>query len=138
MLQRQQTTQRDLAVLFSKNSPGVKTQTEESETQDPTHIEARPRPLMGAVERLQKRTEFIQKDPMVKALTDKIVELELQLMELSLNLAPNHPSGGSKHDLLEIVSRRLAERKHEIGQQFDDAVEEEMAAQSASGRWQGR
>jgi len=87
---------------------------------------------MGAVERLQKRTEFIQKDLMVKALTEKIVALELQLLELSLNLAPNHPSGGSKHQLLQIMSERLAERQHEIGRQFDDAVEEENQAETAS------
>lgn len=105
------------------------------ETIVPETLEAKPvagRPPMGAVERLQKRTEFIQRDPMVKALTEKIVELELQLMEFSLDRGSEHPSAASAQKMLAVVSRRLAKQTHEIGRKFDDAVEEEMAAQSAS------
>ncbi len=87
---------------------------------------------MGAVERLTKRTQFIQSDPMVKALTEKIVALELQLMEYSLDLGSDNPAVASTQKMREIVSRRLAEQKHEIGRKFDDAVKEETAEQSSS------
>ncbi len=91
-----------------------------------------PRPAMGAVERLQKRTEFIQNDPMVAALTAKIVELELQLMEYSLDMGPDHAHVESTHKMLDIVSRRLRGQTDEIGHRFDQAVEEENQAAAGS------
>ncbi|MCP4452656.1 MAG: hypothetical protein GY809_14435, partial [Planctomycetes bacterium] len=86
------------------------------------------RPAMGAVERLQKRTQFIQNDPMVKALTAKIVELELKLMEYSLDMGPDHAHVESTHKMLDTVSRRLRGQTDEIGHRFDQAVEEENQA----------
>jgi hypothetical protein len=107
----------------------------EKKPETPKAVPAKPTaksPRMGAVERLTKRTQFIQSDPMVKALTEKIVELELQLMEYSLDMGPDHAHVQSTQKMLEIVSRRLAARTDSIGQQFDIAVEEEMEAGSAS------
>ena len=85
---------------------------------------------MGAVERLEKRTAFIQNDPMVKALTEKVVDLELKLMEYSLKQDSNHPNIQSTQRMLTTIQRRLEEQKYRIGMEFDEAVKEEIQARS--------
>jgi hypothetical protein len=87
---------------------------------------------MGPVERLEKRTAFIQTDPMVKALTEKSVDLELKLMEYSLDVEADNPKIQSTQKMLAMLRQRLEEQKRRIGEQFDQAVEEEQQTRSTN------
>ncbi len=101
----------------------------EKKPETPKAVPAKPTaksPRMGAVERLTKRTQFIQSDPMVKALSDKMVELELQLLAYSLEMDSNHPSIVGSQKMLKAVQIKFDEQKHRIGLLFDQALDEEM------------
>ncbi len=84
------------------------------------------RPTMGPVERLIKRTEFIQNDLMVKALMQKQIELEMELMDQGDALTSNNPASRILQLKLETISKRLDQQKNMVGQQFDRAWEEEQ------------
>ena len=84
------------------------------------------RPTMGPVERLIKRTEFIQNDPMVKALVQKQIELEMELMDRGEAFTSDHPTNQVLQQKLDIISKRLDQQKTMVGQQFDRAWEEEQ------------
>ncbi len=77
-------------------------------------------------DQLIKRTEFIQNDAMVKALVQKQVDLEMELMDLGEKITPDNLSHQHLQRKLETVLQRLEEQKERVGQIFDQAWEAEQ------------
>jgi capsular exopolysaccharide synthesis family protein len=78
-------------------------------------------------ELLKMRRDYINEDTSVTALTDRITELEQELVVARQTLSPTNPEIQNKVQLLEALKGRLEERKQEASKDFDDLVAKETA-----------
>ena len=78
-------------------------------------------------ELLKMRRDYISEDPSVTAMTDRITQLEQDLVAARQALSPANPEIQNKVQLLEALKGRLAERKQEASKDFDDLVAKETA-----------
>ncbi len=78
-------------------------------------------------ELLKMRRDYINQDTSVTALTDRITELEQDIVVARQALSPTNPEIQNKVQLLEALKQRLDERKSEASKDFDDLVAKETA-----------
>ena len=78
-------------------------------------------------ELLKMRRDYINEDTSVTALTDRITELEQEIVVARQALSPTNPEIQNKVQLLEALKQRLDERKQEASKDFDDLVAKETA-----------
>jgi capsular exopolysaccharide synthesis family protein len=78
-------------------------------------------------ELLKMRRDYINEDTSVTAMTDRITELEQELVAARQALSPTNPEIQNKVQLLEALKQRLEERKQEASKDFDDLVAKETA-----------
>ena len=79
-------------------------------------------------ELLKMRRDYINEDTSVKTLTDRITELEQEIIVAKQALAPKNPEIENKIQLLDALKERLDQRKGEASQAFDDLVAKETLA----------
>ena len=78
-------------------------------------------------ELLKMRRDYINEDPSVTALTDRITESEQEIVAAKQALSPTNPEIQNKVQLLEALKQLLEERKQEASKDFDDLVAKETA-----------
>jgi len=76
-------------------------------------------------ELLKMRQDYITADPTIKALAEKLAEMEMELVLARQTMAPDHPEIKKKISLLQALKRRLDEEKREIARSFDDLMAKE-------------
>lgn len=74
---------------------------------------------------IERRTEYINSDPMIQQLTSSIVQLEWALIEAGQALGPEHWSLKQKQELLDAFRSRLEEKQKELAKSFDDVISTE-------------
>ena len=79
-------------------------------------------------ELLKMRRDYINEDTSVKTLTDRITELEQEIIVAKQALSPTNPEIENKVQLLEALKERLEQRKGEASKAFDDLVAKETVA----------
>ena len=75
---------------------------------------------------LERRTEYVNSNPMIQELTGKIVQLEQELIEAKQTLGPGNPILRQKEELLTAFRSRLDERKQELEKEFENVVSNEV------------
>jgi capsular exopolysaccharide synthesis family protein len=75
---------------------------------------------------LERRTEYVNSNPMIQELTSRIVQLEQQLIEAKQTLGPGNPALKQKEELLTAFRSRLEERKQELEKEFENVVSNEI------------
>jgi len=73
------------------------------------------------------RYEFINADPIFQVLSSNITQLDQGLIVAKQTLAPTNPELKRKAELLEVLKRRLEEKRNELGKTFDDLMTQELA-----------
>ena len=72
------------------------------------------------------RQQYINNDSRVKFLSEKITEVENELIELRQKFTQSHPDVRKKAALLRAWKNALLERKKEVGKSFDDIMTKEI------------
>ena len=80
-----------------------------------------------AGELLKMRRDYINEDPAVVAFTQKITQLEQELIVARQTLSPMNPELSRKTELLRILKEHLENRKQEASNAFDALVVKETA-----------
>jgi capsular exopolysaccharide synthesis family protein len=75
---------------------------------------------------LKMREEYINKDPMVNALTINIAQFDQGLIVAKEVLAPNNPELQRKTQVLEALKARLEQHKEKANRKFDDLMSKEL------------
>ena len=83
--------------------------------------------VISAEELLKMRRDYINQDPAVVAFTEKITELEQELIVAKQNLSTTNPELLRKEQLLETLKKHLEDRKQEASGAFDELVAKETA-----------
>jgi len=80
-------------------------------------------------ERLKMRQEYVNSDATVKALAERIAEVEMELLLAKQTKGGDNPEVKNKINLLKALKVRLVEAKDEVGRAFDRlmAVEDDKA-----------
>ncbi len=78
-------------------------------------------------ELMKMRQQYINRDPSVVRLSERIAELEHSLIIARQTLTPTNPELILQSELIEIMKTRLVERKDEASKEFDDLLSEEVA-----------
>ena len=78
-------------------------------------------------ELIKMRYGFTNADLMVQTLTTNVAQLEQNLIIAQQELAQTNPELKRKAKLLETLTKRLEERREEVGQKFDEMVAKEFA-----------
>jgi len=73
-------------------------------------------------ERLKMRQEYVNSDATVKALAEKIAEVEMDLLLASQEKGGDHPEIKRNVNLLEALKVRLGEAKDEVGVAFERLI----------------
>jgi len=74
---------------------------------------------------LERRTEYVNSNPMVQELTRSIVQLEQQLIEARQTFGPGNPALKQKEELLTAFQSRLGQTKQEVEKDFENVVSNE-------------
>ncbi len=74
---------------------------------------------------LERRTQYVNSNPMVQELTRSIVQLEQQLIEARQTFGPGNPVLKQKEELLTAFQSRLEQRKKEVEKDFENIVSNE-------------
>ncbi len=82
--------------------------------------------VMVPGELLQMRKGYINDDPMVRVLTENIVQMEQQLIVARQMFTPTNPELKRKAELLEALQERLEQRKEELGKSFEELIAQEV------------
>jgi capsular exopolysaccharide synthesis family protein len=82
---------------------------------------------IAPAELLKMRRDYINQDTSVTALTDRITELEQEIIVAKQTLSPANPEIENKVQLLDALKQRLDGRKQEASKDFDDLVAKETA-----------
>jgi capsular exopolysaccharide synthesis family protein len=90
-------------------------------------LEATGEQGMAPEQLLTLRHDFINADLMVQTLTTNSAQVEQDLIVVKQNLAPTNPELQRKTELSETLTRRLEERRQEVGQSFDQMIVKELA-----------
>ena len=83
-------------------------------------------------ERLKMRQEYVNSDATIKALAEKIAEVEMELILADQTKGGDNPEVKNKINLLKALKLRLSEAKDRVGQAFDRL----MAVQAEKARLQ--
>jgi hypothetical protein len=79
---------------------------------------------IASEETLKARQEYVNNDPVIKAMAEDIAELELELLAAKQTMAENHPTVRKKAELLKVLKERLRERKDELHRTFDSIAKD--------------
>ncbi len=82
---------------------------------------------IAASDLLAMRQEYINQDPEVVSLTERITELSQELIIANQNLTEANPEVQRRADLVKMMREHLAERKQEASKDFDDLVARETS-----------
>ncbi|TSA53189.1 MAG: polysaccharide biosynthesis tyrosine autokinase, partial [Planctomycetaceae bacterium] len=80
-----------------------------------------------AGELLKMRQDYINEDPAVVAFTQRITQLEQELIVAGQTLSPTNPVLSQKTELLRILKKHLDDREQEASNAFDNLVAKETA-----------
>lgn len=75
---------------------------------------------------LDRRTQYINSNPMIQELTRSIVQLEQQLLAAKQMLGPGNPTLKQQESLLEASRSRLAEKQQELEKDFETVISKEV------------
>jgi capsular exopolysaccharide synthesis family protein len=78
-------------------------------------------------ELLKMRRDYINQDTSVTALTERITQLEQEIIVAKQSLSPTNPEIQNKVQTLDALKQRLDERKQEASKDFDNLVAKETA-----------
>jgi myosin heavy subunit len=78
-------------------------------------------------ELLKMRQDYINADPTIKALAEKVAQVEMELLLARQTSAESSPEITNKTRLLQGLKKRLDELKNEVGRSFDELMAEETA-----------
>jgi type II secretory pathway component GspD/PulD (secretin)/beta-lactamase regulating signal transducer with metallopeptidase domain len=78
-------------------------------------------------ELLKMRQDHINNDPTIKALAEKLAQVEMELLLARQTSAESSPEITNKTRLLQGLKKRLDELKNEVGRSFDELMAEETA-----------
>lgn len=78
-------------------------------------------------ELLKMRRDYINQDTSVTALTERITQLEQEIIVAKQSLSPTNPEIQNKVQTMEALKQRLGERKQEASKDFDDLLTKETA-----------
>ena len=73
---------------------------------------------VSAQDRLKMEQEYVNNDASVKALAERMAQVEMELLLAKQTQTGDHPEVKSKSDLLMALKERLAEGKDEVGMAF--------------------
>lgn len=97
------------------------------------NLEAQVQFLQGTQEQtvtpdvvIEKRTVYVNSDPMIQYLTSRIVQLEQEQIEAKQTLGPGNPLLGQKEELLAAFRLRLEEKKRELEKDFEAVMSNEV------------
>jgi hypothetical protein len=82
-------------------------------------LEQGKEPSLSPQERIKMRQEHVNSDATVKALAERIAQVEMDLVLARQTKGDDHPEVKSQVNLLKALSNRLAEAKAEVGEVFD-------------------
>ncbi len=82
-------------------------------------------PAIKPQEMQKIRQEYINNDPRVKSLSEKIANAEAELIAARQKFTPSHHEVQKKALMLQFLKKRLDESKKEVGRSFDDTITEE-------------
>jgi beta-lactamase regulating signal transducer with metallopeptidase domain len=83
-------------------------------------------------ELLKMRQDYINADPTIKALAEKVAQVEMELLLARQTSTESSPEITKKANLLQALNKRLDELKYEVGRSFDEL----MAKETAKGKQQ--
>jgi type II secretory pathway component GspD/PulD (secretin) len=76
---------------------------------------------------LKMRQDYTNNDPTIKALAEKVAQVEMELLLARQTSAESSPEITNKTRLLQGLKKRLDELKNEVGRSFDELMAEETA-----------
>ncbi len=76
---------------------------------------------------LERRHEFVQNDILVQMLTERIAQLEEELISAGQILSEDNPKLKQRAELLEAFKAKLEEHREEVEKTFDESVAEEIS-----------
>jgi succinoglycan biosynthesis transport protein ExoP len=94
------------------------------------YLEHGTQPAVEPAQAVQRRSEYINSNPMIQQLTSSIVELERELIEAKQTLGHEHWTLKQKQDLLDAFRARIEEKRQELGKSFDDMISIEASKNS--------
>ncbi len=83
-------------------------------------------------ELLRMRQDYINSDPTIKALAEKVAQVEMELILVRQTSTESSPEVAKKVNLLQALNKRLDGLKNDVGQSFDEL----MAKEAAKGKQQ--
>jgi len=83
-------------------------------------------------ELLKMRQDHINSDPTIKALAEKLAQVEMELLLARQTSTESSPEVAKKVNLLQALNKRLDGLKNDVGQSFDEL----MAKEAAKGKQQ--
>jgi len=83
-------------------------------------------------ELLRMRQDYINNDPTIKALAEKVAQVEMELLLARQTSTESNPEIAKKTNLLQALNKRLDGLKNDVGQSFDEL----MAKEAAKGKQQ--
>jgi len=75
---------------------------------------------------LERRHMFIQSDPLVQTLTERVAELQEDFIVATQILSDKNPELKRRTELLEAFKTNLEERRKELAETFDENIAEEL------------
>ncbi len=75
---------------------------------------------------LERRTQYVNSNPMIQELTRSIVQLEQQLLAAKQTLGPGNPTLKQQEELLEASRSRLAGKQQELEKDFEAVISKEV------------
>jgi len=83
-------------------------------------------------EQLKMRQDYINNDPTIKALAEKVAQVEMELLLARQTSTESSPEVANKTRLLQALNKRLDELKNEVSRSFDEL----MAKETVKGKQQ--
>jgi len=94
---------------------------------DVSALEQSPHTGMSLQETLKMHQDYVNNDPMIKAMADRIAQVEMDLLVARQGLSPQHPDVTTKATLLTHLNQRLKVLKQEVKEDADDLIAKEAA-----------
>jgi len=76
---------------------------------------------------LERRHTFVQNDILIQMLTERIAELEEELISAGQVLSDDNPKLKQRAELLEVFKAKLEEHREKVEKTFDERVAEELS-----------
>ena len=87
---------------------------------------------ISSVERISLHNEAVNSDPFVEQVTEQIALRQQELIEAMQNLSETNPELERKRNLIKSLEEKLEQRKKEIGEKFDETIEDEIKENNES------